>query len=294
MVYDRSLEGLFAVLEAVSRTVPAVIPVECSDLDLPLFRSQPVSPGFGPKQPELFAEAQSVPPVVQAAVPDSSVEIPMPFDNFGKTPGGIAGELYELSVRAYDEFVYGWMSELPIEGDLIRFAWRVLAVGRAAGKNGSLEARSAAENVLGDRGDPVVEKVLVIGHRVRHEVHRIMGFLRFKPNAQGVYVARCAPDYFILPVLAPHFVQRFGPQAWAIIDEKRGISCVRAAGGEPRLVPWEGTEAQQGPDYWEKLWQGYHRWISNESRSNSALQRQFMPLRYFLLAAPRAAPQGCD
>jgi probable DNA metabolism protein len=213
------------------------------------------------------------------------------------------------------------MSEYPIEGEIIRFGWRVLAAGRNAGAIlgiASPEARAAAERITTDRGDRGTERVLRAAYKTGHEIHRLMGFLRFTRDARGRYLARCAPDHFILPGLASHFTRRFGAATWAIIDEKRDLILLGPSGEVPRLFPIKtglsgntplslvppaaGTPPQADPwvpqaDPWEELWRNYHHAINNEDRKNPGLQRRFMPLRYWKYlpemnfgASPRGDP----
>jgi len=112
--------------------------------------------------------------------------------------------------------------------------------------------------------------------------------------------------------MASHFYLRFGETPWAIIDEKRNLCLSRGEpsaksaparvrlqkDGEVRLGSVSKspsasfvTAAEKGdaPEArvstettvsMEDLWRLYHRSISNESRKNPGLQRQFMPKRY--------------
>jgi probable DNA metabolism protein len=204
------------------------------------------------------------------------------------------------------------MSEYPIEGDIIRFGWRVLSAAREAGAVfgiASPEARAAAGRVSTDRGDRGTETVLKAAYRVSREIHRLMGFLRFTRDARGRYLARCAPDHFILPCLAAHLSRRFGAETWAVIDEKRGLTLLGLPGEGPRLLPAETRRTGNPPaspvprtagfprpdpgnppaeprepppdDPWEELWRNYHRSINNGDRKNPGLQLRFMPLRYW-------------
>ena len=196
--------------------------------------------------------------------------------------------LYELSVNAFYAAIHAGMSELPIEKEISRFIEKVLRAGLKT-KDGQLtDDRDAAERAASDRGNPDVLIVLNTAGRVRHEIHRITGFLRFSPATDGVYTARCSPDYFILPALAEHFTLRFGETSWAIIDEKRKLCLYRKAGGRVMLSGTETArdtvaglrEEKDCKDFWENLWRLYHRSINNESRKNPGLQRKFMPERY--------------
>jgi hypothetical protein len=231
----------------------------CSGAPLPDRIRRGVAPGGG--QGDLFGEAAP-----EAPCPDRGWEI--------------AGELFELSVNGYTHFIHGWMSELPLEAELVRFAARIIAQGRRSGGAQTTAGRRAADRALVGWGEPGHETVLAASRKVAREIDRMRGLLRFAPNAQGVYTARCAPDYGILPGLAGHFTRRFGPDPWAVIDEKRSLCLSGFPGREPLLLS-VSAEAVASPDPWEALWRIYHQSIAIESRANSRLQRQWMPARYW-------------
>jgi probable DNA metabolism protein len=182
------------------------------------------------------------------------------------------------------------MSELPIEAELIHFAWKVLDAGlNAAGGRISPEARKQAEAAAAGRGDPDIQAVLNAGRKVRKELDRLRGLLRFSPGASGIYLARCTPDHFVLPGLAGHFTRRFGEAPWAILDERRSLALIRPSGEEARLITPEtparpaaapGHTGSGEKDPWEELWRNYHQVINNPSRNNPRLQGQFIPSRY--------------
>jgi probable DNA metabolism protein len=257
LIYDGSFEGLFAVLAGMCRGGPVPDRV---------IRQSPGISG----QPELFGGAGT--------------------EGSGLSGTGAAGredavraleaEFFEASAGAYGSFLHAWMSELPIERELLVFARRVITAARKAGGPG---ARAAAEAAATDRGDPAVRTVLAAAYRVSREMHRLLGLLRFSPGSDGSYHARCGPDHFVLPALAGHFYRRFGETPWIIIDEKRRIALVRESRAEPRLIPWAGDPPGENPgaDPWEALWRHYHGVINNEQRRNPALQKQCMPLRYW-------------
>ena len=169
------------------------------------------------------------------------------------------------------------------------------------------------QNELFEECGKKIPKELVLpamDDRVLHEIHRMMGFLRFSPGPDGVYTARCNPDNFILPALARHFYLRFGEAtAWVIIDEKRNLCLYRGIGCLPRLIYASEADGAAGDskitgdsktfndfkipddsktsgdpeisgDFYEELWRLYHRSVNNEARKNPRLQRQFMPERY--------------
>jgi probable DNA metabolism protein len=262
--YDGTPEGLFAVLDRICRS-------ESPETVLPdhVHRNRP---GETPAQPDLFG------PDLSGDYPESMPSSPAILSSpalYGAIPDiPTARNLRELSADAYEHFIHGWMSELPIEAALIRFAWKVLAAAREA-------AEAAAY-----RGDPDVRTVLNAAYKVSKEMDRLRGLLRFSPTPSGIHIAHCAPDHFVLPGLAGHFIRRFGETPWAIIDERRALALVRSSGEEARLIPLDDlphsiTVPGKNDDPWEDLWRNYHRAAANESRTSLALQRQFMPKRYW-------------
>jgi probable DNA metabolism protein len=207
-------------------------------------------------------------------------------------------ELYELSADAFGAVVYAWMSELPVTGQIIRFGKKIFAARNTASDNagtvqrGKLETarRKAAEIAASDRGDFDVQTVREAAYRVWHETNRLTGLLRFCPDEKGVYIAQCEPDHFVLPALGPHFMERFGVTPWVIIDNKRRLSLYCKMGrtgdcggilefsaGVETTIPFEKGQGGE----WENLWRHYHKTINNESRNNPALQKRFMPKRYW-------------
>ncbi|MDR1869361.1 MAG: TIGR03915 family putative DNA repair protein [Treponema sp.] len=199
-----------------------------------------------------------------------------------------ARDLFELSINAFDAIVHAWMSELQIEAEIISYGRRVIAAAENIG--GAEERRLAAERAACDRTCADTLTVMNTAYKVQHEAHRMMGLLRFSPDEQGCYTARCAPDHFILPALGEYFTSRFGETEWAIIDEKRGMSLSRENGKQAKIIVRHEPSAVGG-DEWENLWRHYHKTINNESRNNPGLQRQFMPKRYwkYLPEAPNYA-----
>ena len=196
------------------------------------------------------------------------------FEDLIETAPDISG-IFELSVDAYYTALYAQMSCKPIKKEIARFVEKISRAGN----------RDEANRAAKDRGDSDVLAVLKEAAKVTYEIHRLTGLLRFSPEGDGIYTARCAPDNFILPALAEHFTLRFGETPWAIIDEKRGLCLRKTNGSEAILVP--SSSSLPGPaakkartDPWEDLWRLYHRSINNESRKNPHLQRQFMPERY--------------
>ena len=274
-ISDGSLDGLFDVLAQARRG--GVMPEKVR-------RVFPAGGGSG--EPDLFGGSyggEEPPPPRRGQVSrDFSLEA---------FSGNLPGELSELSVNAFRAFIHAWMSEYPIDTEIVRFGLKVLSAGKILrGSPGSRDvqerARYEAERIARDRGDRDVRIVLEAAFKVSHEIDRLKGLLRFSPGKNGFYIARCAPDHFVLPALGPHFNSRFGEEPWAVADEKRSLILIRERGDEARTFPLEDSfikksRAGDPEDPWEELWKNYCRSINNESRNNPALRRQFMPERYW-------------
>jgi probable DNA metabolism protein len=193
---------------------------------------------------------------------------------FAAPPG--LSELFELSIDAYYAVIHATMSGLPIKKEISRFIEKVRKAGN----------RDEAARTASDRGDGDVLTMLKAAYKVTVEIHRLTGLLRFSPDSEGVYIARCSPDYFILPALAEHFTLRFGQTPWTIIDEKRKLLLQGKNGDPARLMALPSSNqptevaGKETEDSWEELWRLYHHSVNNEARKNPSLQRQFMPERY--------------
>lgn len=139
--------------------------------------------------------------------------------------------------------------------------------------------------------DDRVRKIQRLAKRVLFERHRFMGLLRFRAIGSNLYYASIRPDNFILPLLAPFFVDRFSDQKWIIHDRKRELAAVynlktwtiveRAAVEMPQDAPEEATA--------QHLWQCFFDSIAIQERLNHSLQQQFMPKKYWqdLVEKPR-------
>jgi len=190
---------------------------------------------------------------------------------------GKARRLFEISFNAFDLILHAWLSELPVEKAMSSFGRRVLSAAEGAA---FCEQKSLVEKAASDRGDSDTIAVHNAAYKVRREIERMSGLLRFFPQ-DDVYIARCAPDHFILPALAQYFTARFGEFSWAVIDEKRALRLSRMPPDGVKLVQETEFAPETKSDEWEDLWRHYHSTINNEERKNPDLQRQFMPKRYW-------------
>jgi hypothetical protein len=186
--------------------------------------------------------------------------------------------LFSVSINAFDAFVHAWMSETCAQTAILNFGRKVLSAAKNAPRSaGGENQRKSANIAASDRSDPDTVTVLKAAYKARWEVHRLYGLLRFSPNSEGVYIAPCSPDHFVLPAFGGHFSLRFGDTPWAVVDEKRRVS-VFGLKEKVGFYHFALISAEDGE--WEALWRHYHQTINNEDRKNLSLQRQFMPQRY--------------
>lgn len=159
--------------------------------------------------------------------------------------------------------------------------WRYLA-GIFSSRDGSV-----ARNVL----DSDAFAVLQAAQKVRHEVHRFHGFVRFSKAPDGTLFSLIFPDHDILEMLASHFLARYPNETWLIADSRRGLCLhgeagrVRTARCDPSLLPKTVKEAEklsQGGDEWiQRLWLTYYDAVNIQERRNTRQMVRCLPRKYW-------------
>lgn len=150
--------------------------------------------------------------------------------------------------------------------------WRYLFLGLQVGKR--LCVMLAEEPV---------HSVNRIARHVSHEAHKFKGFVRFQEVEAGFLYARIEPEADIIPIIAPHFVERVGDRPWMIHDLRRNQAAIFDQKSW-RLVrdvelTAEPTLTATEHDY-AALWQRYFQRHAIAERHNPKLQQQHVPLRY--------------
>ncbi len=117
--------------------------------------------------------------------------------------------------------------------------------------------------------------------KIRKEVHRIHGFLRFSECVGGLY-AHFEPDNDIVDLVAPHFAERFPSEKFIIHDTKRNLLAVydgkslKTVVNDYPVTVYLSTEEEN----FRKLWKTYFSSVNIESRKNEKLQNNYLPRRY--------------
>ncbi|MCL2462063.1 MAG: TIGR03915 family putative DNA repair protein [Defluviitaleaceae bacterium] len=113
------------------------------------------------------------------------------------------------------------------------------------------------------------------------EAHLLKGFCRFVELSSGAYYAPITPVNNPLPILAEHFKDRLGNQAWVIHDKKHGLAAIYD--GNDYVIQPAPKHAEielSDEEAYQELWRAFHKTIGIKERGNYKLQRRMLPLRY--------------
>lgn len=174
-----------------------------------------------------------------------------------------------ISHEALKNVYHTYLSEAPEAGTLI---YCYLKLGWKMGGKVDLHM-----------SDDTVFKVMDINRRLEFEVHRLMGFVRFRQVEGGIYYSEISPDNNVVELLAPHFAERLSDQKWIIRDVKREFAALYnmktwiMSEFSVADIPGDTEEETQ----YVKLWKEFFNTLAIPSRINPKLQRQLMPRRYW-------------
>lgn len=156
------------------------------------------------------------------------------------------------------------------------------------------KAVKAAQSIETNFADPDVLFVTNTYRKVRCERLRMMQFVRFQKTADGTYFAMIEPDYDVLPLILPHFSDRFSEERWLIYDRRRRYGYYYADRQPVRITFEEGAEIFRLPDgrlseemrdaeelQYQELWRTYFKAICIRERLNPRKHRKDMPVRYW-------------
>ena len=174
-----------------------------------------------------------------------------------------------ISEEALKNIYHTFLSEDSGAGTLI---YRYLKLGWKMGSSVDMHL-----------SDDTVFKIMDVNRRVEHEVHKMMGFVRFRQVEGGLFYSSISPDHNIVELLAPHFSERLSDQNWIIHDVKREIAALYNT-REWIITEFSADEiprATEEEKHFSALWKEFFKTLEIKSRSNPKLQRQLMPRRYW-------------
>lgn len=180
----------------------------------------------------------------------------------------------ELGAEAYETICRAAASRNEEKADAI---FRTIVLGLHLPKK---------QQVMNCLTEEAVCTVAALGKKTWNEAHRFMGFVRFQELSGKILYAEIRPENDILPLIAPHFADRFPLENWIIYDEGRKKSIVHGANRgwillENRAsMEMLGKECSEEEDSYASLWKVFTESIAIEARKNEKLQKQLLPLKF--------------
>ncbi len=142
------------------------------------------------------------------------------------------------------------------------------------------------KNVLSCQTKDYVCTILELGKKTWNEAHRLMGFVRFTELAGGILYADTHPENDVLPLIAPHFANRYPEEHWVIYDEKREKFAIHRAGKgwmiveDLKVAEEVKSQLSMEEDDYRAMWKAFTKSIAIEARKNEKLQKQLLPLKF--------------
>lgn len=136
--------------------------------------------------------------------------------------------------------------------------------------------------VLNMLTDDVVDALQKAVTHLEKESHLLTGFVRFSV-ANNALTATIEPKNYVLPLLAPHFRDRFPEERFLIHDKTHGMALIYQP-YRHAIVPIDDLQLPV-PDEEEiafrELWRLFYDTIAVEGRRNPKLRQNHMPKRYW-------------
>ena len=164
---------------------------------------------------------------------------------------------------------YVFLSDNP-DKDIIIYKYMMLGF-----KNGEKTNTALADDTVG--------AAFKIAETVSRETEKFRQFTRFSVMNWGVQYGKIAPENNILPVLMPFFIKRLKIVPFVLHDVTHNLCGVYDT-KEWHISSSEGlTPPEKAPHEAdvERLWKKFFDSISIKERTNTKLQKQNMPCRYF-------------
>ncbi len=143
---------------------------------------------------------------------------------------------------------------------------------------------------LTDYGNKDILKISQVAKMVGREKHRMEAFVRFILTKDNIYIATVTPDFNVLPLIIPHFKDRYADQKWVIYDVKRNygifydLKTVETITMDyfSKLNHSISKEAYADEENsFQELWYTYYKNVNITSRKNKKLHHQHLPKRYW-------------
>ena len=142
------------------------------------------------------------------------------------------------------------------------------------------------QNVMGCLTKDYVCTVAELAKKTWNEAHRYMGFVRFTELAGGILYADMKPENEVLPLIAPHFANRYPEENWVIYDEGRDKFAIHRAGKgwmileDMKIAEEVKAQLSMEEDDYRAMWKAFTKSIAIEARKNEGLQKQLLPIKF--------------
>ncbi len=214
------------------------------------------------------------------AVFDGSFEGLLKLSAFLHTSGLYFDDVSDMEDNGslFSENIYAQGDE-PIDIqklDLRKLKTVFLADDKAAYKT---IVRHYFEAMNGDFTMETNAKLNELEHLVRREAHKYTGFTRFEMTDVGFF-ARIAPKHDVLPLIAPHFYERFKDERVIFDENRQAAALINKQGYKLVSATIESFEKHEEEKKFERLWKKFFESVSIKERTNKKLQQSFVPLRY--------------
>ncbi len=119
---------------------------------------------------------------------------------------------------------------------------------------------------------------------LKNEAHYHVEFIRFS-DCGGFLASMITPNNTVLPLVAPHFCERFNAENLMIFDKSHGMGFIYQSGGRKRQFfradSLDLPEPSEEETRFRDLWKLFYDTIAVEGRINPKLRRGNMPMRYW-------------
>ncbi|HEY1581576.1 MAG TPA: UdgX family uracil-DNA binding protein [Chthoniobacterales bacterium] len=129
--------------------------------------------------------------------------------------------------------------------------------------------------------EPDVVLALEYEKSVRHDIHKMRAFVRFREVRRGAenwFVAWFEPQHHIVEHNASFFADRFASLHWSILTSKR---CAHWNGSVLSFTPGRTRAEAPEDDEMQELWRTYYASIFNPARVKVHAMQAEMPKRYW-------------
>lgn len=197
---------------------------------------------------------------------DNIIEVPTDMLKFTKVKNSIIKKINTLSLKKiYVTFLSNYENKEILIYNYLRKAFKI------------------GNNIHSFLNIDEVRIVDMINKRVKFEILRLRGFIRFNYIENKFLYASIEPDNDILEFLGDPFKERFSNEYWIINDLTREKALIYNKINY-EIIDFTKDDSKKltsFKDEYQVLWKTYFKSTTIEERKNLKLQSQMMPKRYW-------------